>query len=303
MINLFHKFERYLLTEKMVADNTIAAYRRDLMQLIQFLQNKCKVVEFKSVKLDHLKKFLFFLKKDLKVGARTASRKLSALKSFARYLERYHDIPNFTEGTVFPKVPKRLPSYLSEEDIKKLFAVAGLDKTLNGHRNKMMLCLLYVCGFRVSELTNLKISNIDFQEKILHITGKGGKTRVIPLQTSIIDSLRYYLQHVHNLLIANAREQATDILFPVVHKKSVQPISRQAFWTILKKLSKATGIQMVISPHTLRHSLATHLLKEGANLRLLQMLLGHEQLDTVQIYTHVEISQLRKLYDMYHARA
>ena len=225
------------------------------------------------------------------------------MKSFARYLETYHDIPNFTEGTVFPKVPKRLPSYLSEEDIKKLFAVSQQDQTLNGHRNKMMLCLLYVCGFRVSELTNLKISNIDFQERILHITGKGGKNRVIPLQAKIIDSLRYYLQHVHNLLVANAREQSTDILFPIVHKRSVQPISRQAFWTILKKLAKVTGIETSISPHTLRHSLATHLLKEGANLRLLQMLLGHEQLDTVQIYTHVEISQLRKLYDMYHSRA
>lgn len=303
MIALFYKFERYLLTEKMVADNTVAAYRRDIMQLINFLESECKITEFSEIKLDHLKKFLAFIRKDLEVGARTASRKLSAFKSFANYLENYHDIPNFTEGTVFPKIPKRLPAYLSEKDIKNLFSVAKLDQTLNGQRNKMMLCLLYVCGFRVSELTNLKISNIDFEERILHITGKGGKNRVIPLQASIVDSLRYYLQHTHSALIESARETTTDILFPVVFKKSVQPVSRHAFWLLLKKLGNAAGIQTSISPHTLRHSLATHLLKEGANLRLLQMLLGHEQLDTVQIYTHVEISELREMYDQYHARS
>lgn len=303
MNDLFHKFERYLLTEKMVADNTVAAYRRDLKQLIDFLQNKCKLAKFQEVKLDHMKKFLSFLKNDLEVGPRSASRKLSAFKSFARYLETYHDIPNFTEGTVFPKIPKRLPTYLSEEDIKKLFSAAAKNSSLIGQRNKMMLCLLYVCGFRVSELVNLKVSNIDFQERILHITGKGGKNRVIPLQASILDLLTHYLQHVHQELIVSARETSTDILFPIVYQKSVRPVSRQVFWVLLKKLASEAGIQASISPHTLRHSLATHLLKEGANLRLLQMLLGHEQLETVQIYTHVEISQLRELYDQFHPRA
>jgi len=303
MKDLFHKFERYLLTEKMVADNTVAAYRRDLKQLIDFLQNKCKLTEFQQVKLDHMKKFLGYLKNDLEIGPRSASRKLSAFKSFAKYLETYHDIPNFTEGTVFPKIPKRLPTYLSEEDIKKLFAAAAKDISLIGQRNKMMLCLLYVCGFRVSELVNLRVSNIDFQERILHITGKGGKNRVIPLQASILDLLTHYLQHVHQELIASAREKSTDILFPIVYQKSVRPVSRQVFWVLLKKLAREANIQASISPHTLRHSLATHLLKEGANLRLLQMLLGHEQLETVQIYTHVEISQLRELYDQFHPRA
>ena len=300
---LFHKFERYLLTEKMVADNTVAAYRRDIMQLINFLQSECKLSSFEEVKLDHLKSFLAFLRKNLEVGARSASRKLSAFKSFARYLETYRDIPNFTEGIVFPKIGKKLPSYLSEEDIQKLFTVASLDQTLAGYRNKTMLCLLYVCGFRVSELTGLKISNIDFQERIIHITGKGGKSRVIPLQSSIIELLRYYLQHIHHQIVNPAREAATDILFPIVFKKSVHPVSRQAFWITLKKLARAAEIQTSISPHTLRHSLATHLLKEGANLRLLQMLLGHEQLDTVQIYTHVEMSQLRDMYEKHHSRA
>jgi integrase/recombinase XerD len=303
MIALFYKFERYLLTEKMVADNTVAAYRRDIMQLIDFLQSECKLTGFEEVQLEHLKKFLSFLRKNLAVGARSASRKLSAFKSFARYLETYRDIPNFTEGVVFPKIPRRLPSYLSEEDIQKLFTVASLDQTLAGYRNKTMLCLLYVSGFRISELTGLKISNIDFQERIIHITGKGGKNRVVPLQSSVIELLRYYLQHVHSKIVAPAREAATDILFPIVFKKSVHPVSRQAFWITLKKLATAASIQTSISPHTLRHSLATHLLKAGANLRLLQMLLGHEQLDTVQIYTHVEISQLREMYEQYHPRA
>jgi integrase/recombinase XerD len=303
VIALFYKFERYLLTEKMVADNTVSAYRRDILQLIQFLQFECKVHDFLEIKLEHLKKFLAFIRKDLEVGARTASRKLSAFKSFAHYLENYHDIPNFTEGTIFPKIPKRLPKYLSEADIQSLFSVASVDQTLAGKRNKMMLCLLYACGFRVSELTNLKISNIDFEERILHITGKGGKNRVIPLQRAIIESLRHYLQYTHVELIASARETSTDILFPIVFKRSVQPVSRNAFWLMLKKLGNMAGIQTSISPHTLRHSLATHLLKEGANLRLIQMLLGHEQLDTVQIYTHVEISQLRAMYDQFHPRA
>ena len=303
MKDQFFKFERYLLTEKMVADNTVAAYRRDLNQLIDYLEKEYKLKGFEEVKLDHLKGFLAYLKKELDVGARSVSRKLSAMKAFARYLETYHDIPNFTEGTVFPKVPKRLPVYLSEDDIKKLFAAAQRDQSLAGHRNKTMLCLLYVCGFRVSELTNLRISNIDFQERILHITGKGGKNRVIPLQNSIIELLRHYLQHVHHHLIKSARDTSSDILFPVVNRKSAQPISRQSFWKILKRLTLQARIQASISPHTLRHSLATHLLKEGANLRLLQMLLGHEQLDTVQIYTHLEISELRELYDQYHARA
>ena len=164
-----------------------------------------------------------------------------------------------------------------------------------------MLYLLYVTGLRITELVSLIISNIHFDTGILEVHGKGGKGRVIPLPTPTLDMIRAYLESVHKKFI-EAHGQ-TDYLFPTLYASAIKPITRQSFWQVLKDLCKKTTIQKAISPHTLRHSLATHLLKNGAHLRSLQMLLGHENISTVQIYTHVEVSYLRHVYDKKHPRS
>lgn len=296
------KFYHYLMSEKRVADNTLQAYRRDVKQAILFFEESYSITAIKKIDSDHIKDFLKFLRYEKKVGARTSSRKLSALKTFGIYLEEYHNIPNFTQGVSFPKLPHRLPKHLSEKHVSQMLNIAAEDISIHGRRNRVFLCLLYVCGVRVTELVTMLISNINFDEKHLHIFGKGGKERLIPLPGEMVQMLRNYLHNVHPLLTEKIAG-STDLLFPTVHAKKIISISRKFVWQTVKEFALRAGIMHSISPHTLRHSLATHLLKKGTNLRLLQMLLGHEQLDTVQIYTHLDTSHLRELYDKMHPRA
>lgn len=301
MKEMYYRFEQYLVTEKMVSSHTVAAYKKDILQCIDFLATK-KITTIEKVTPDDIKLFLRHLRVTLKISARSASRKLSSLKSFAKYLQMYHQVHDFTYNVSFPKLEKKLPQFLTEDEIMHLFSIAKADKTLTGYRNSIMLCLLYVCGVRVSELVALKASDIDFQQGLLHIDGKGGKQRMVPLPDSMVSYLKSYLEKVQPYLIESVKAES-DYLFPTVYAGKIKPISRQTFWGVLKKIVTKAGLSGDISPHVLRHSVATHLLKKGANLRLLQMLLGHEQLETVQVYTHIEVSHLRKLYDEKHPRA
>lgn len=296
--NIRH-FEVYLLTERCLAKNTVEAYCNDMMQLLLFFEkNECTL---QTVNDGMLKKFLRFLKEE-RMSARTMARKISALKSFYKWAHIRYGWNNIASDLVVPKLEKKLPQYLSEDDIEKLFQAAEKDTSEIGIRNKIMLALLYVSGMRISELTHVMLDDIHFDTGFVHIRGKGGKERRVPLPQSMRTILKEYIETVHMNFI-HKHGQKTGYLFPVLYSGALKPITRQSFWLILKKLCILSGINASISPHTLRHSLATHLLKKGAHLRSLQLLLGHENLATVEIYTHVETGYLRKIYDKKHPRA
>lgn len=298
---ILDKFTTYLLTEKRVSNNTFDAYKRDIQQFVDWLVRSKIAIE--AANLNTLKQFLQWLKKE-QLGARSMSRKISSLKAFYNYLSKYLNFDNVARELVFPKLEKRLPSYLTEEEINRLLEAAESVTTMHGFRNKIMLYLLYVSGMRISELVELKCSDLHFDTGFIAVQGKGGKGRMIPIPAHIMEMLKKYLETIHKGFVqVNAEKRKTEYVFPVCYGGKVRPITRQAFWTILKQLSKRANIDRPISPHKLRHSLATHMLKNGADLRSLQLLLGHENLSTVQIYTHLETGYLRKVYDKKHPRS
>jgi integrase/recombinase XerD len=297
---LITAFETHLLTEKRVAKNTFLAYQRDIKQLVTFLREQ-QLTLFKATKT-HLKRFLKQLKQQ-KIKARTLSRKISAIKLLYSYLNEHFNVPNKAEALIFPKIEKTLPLYLTEEEIERLFRVANRFTSARGIRNKTMLSFLYATGMRITELLQLTIPQINFETGFVHVTGKGNKERSIPIQQAVLTLLGNYLKNTYKLLLPRKTEQRSQQLFFTTYRNDIKPMSRQSFWIILKKMLRQAQITKNVSPHTLRHSLATHLLKNGANLRSLQLLLGHEQLSTVQIYTHLETSQIRKIYDEKHPRS
>lgn len=303
MKRLLDAFLLHLMTERYVSQHTVDAYRRDIEQFIDFLTKMASVQTFQSATLQHIKDYLKHLKYVVKVSSRSASRKLSALKAFSNYVHIYHAVPLFTKGAIFPKLSKHLPKHLTEEQVHEIVTAAGQDSSILGQRNKMILCLLYACGMRVSELVALNVSHINFSEKYVQVMGKGNKERIIPIPAEVMILMQRYLCNVYPQLIRSATsESKADFLFPVVLRGQVVRLQRQTIAIIIKSLAQKAGLLHKVSPHVLRHSLATHLLKRGANLRVLQMLLGHEKLTTVQVYTHMDVSHLRKLYDTYHPR-
>lgn len=296
------QFEAYLLAQKRVSKNTLLSYMTDIHQLLNFLKSN-KILELNLITIKDLKSYLHFLKKN-KSSPRSMSRKISSIKIFFKFLQQTYNIPNIAVELTFPKLENKLPNYLSEEEIEKLLNYANQDQTNLGKRNKLMLYLLYVTGMRITELCNLSISNIQFDTGFISVNGKGGKGRLVPIPQSLIKEVQDYISNIHSKLIGRkASLGCVDSLFPILYSNKIKNISRQAFWMILKKMALCAGINKSISPHQLRHSLATHLLRKGVNLRSLQLLLGHENLATVQIYTHVDTGYLRKIYDKYHPRS
>lgn len=294
------QFEAYLLTERRVSDNTFAAYSRDIRQLCHYLKGR-RVRIVKCTK-EHLRAFLKALK-ETGVTAKSLSRKISAIKLFYTFLKDRYKLPNVAAALTFPTLEKRLPNYLSEDEVQQLLIAASSDTSFRGIRNKVMLYLLYASGVRVSELVAMTIDQLHFDSGFVHIVGKGKKERVVPLPKNLLDLLRYYIDHVYVKLLPSNVTSKNNYLFFSSQKEVIKPMSRQFFWQILKKILHQAGIVRNVSPHSLRHSLATHLLKNGADIRSLQMLLGHENLATVQIYTHLSNPQLRQIYDKKHPRA
>jgi len=292
------KFEAYLLTEKRVANNTFFSYQLDLNQFVSFLEKSNIVLQ--DITSDQLKTFVHHLY-GLKLSARSIARKISTLKTFFGYMSRVFDTKNIAKELHIPKIEKRLPTYLTQEEVSIVLTHSEKDRTSLGVRNSIMLYLLYSSGMRVSELINIKISDIHFDTRFIAIEGKGGKQRMIPMPQSVLLLLHEYIQkHAHSGLPASVDPV---YLFPILYGKKIKPISRQSCWGILKKLCEQAGIKRAISPHQLRHSFATHMLEKGVDLRSLQVLLGHEEITTVEVYTHVETSQLRKIYDKKHPRS
>ncbi len=298
------KFEAYLLTERRIAINTLQAYRRDIEQLLNFLKVHHNDKALQAVTTDDLKAFLAYLHTH-GLSAKSMARKISALKTFFSYLNQQFEWKNVALELHIPKMEKKLPHYLSEKDIEKLFKIADKDTSAHALRNKVMLFIMYATGARVSELVTIKVSDIHHDTGFISIAGKGGKQRMIPITPGLSSMIKEYVDSLTPIHCDNKRKLRSNVqyLFSTQYAGKLKPMTRQSFWVILKDLWKKTGIDRSISPHQLRHSLATHMLQKGADLRSLQMILGHENLSTVQIYTHVEKSFLRNVYDKKHPRS
>ncbi len=292
------KFEAYLLTEKRVAENTFMAYKRDLNQFEQFCV--ANGVSLSSLDSRTLKEFLSYLKKR-GISARSLARKIAALKGLFTYGASRYGMTNHAQEIQVPRLKKGLPSCLSEEEMIRFFSVCERNRSTIGKRNAVMLYLMYVTGMRVTELITLRTNNISRENSTLSIEGKAGRQRMVPVPDSMMGMLIGYVDETRSEILKKG--YSSDYLFPILYGKKIKALTRQAFWGIVKQLWKRAHIERPMSPHTLRHSFATHMLQKGANLRSLQILLGHEQLTTVQVYTHMDTDYLRKIYNKKHPRS
>jgi len=296
-------FQTYLLTEKRLSRNSVSAYLTDTEQLQAYLAQKYAGTLAQATGVQ-LKAYIRSLH-NAKAQPRTIARKVSAFKVLYAFLSERFGAVNAAEVLIIPKIEKTLPTYLTHDEIQSLIRAAAGDGTLRGKRNLMMLQLLYATGLRITELVTLRIENIHFDTGFVSVVGKGGRQREIPLPMPICEALGNYVRSVlaELLIDSGVTVNGKTLIFPTVRGRKVTPITRQAFWAILKDILALSGITKNVSPHTLRHSLATHLLQAGADIRSLQLWLGHEQMSTVEIYTHLDKSMVRKAYDHKHPRA
>jgi integrase/recombinase XerD len=288
-------FQSYLKIERGLSKNTIANYTFDLERLCTFLNENNISVAPETIAEETIQQFIYAVSKE--VNARSQARIISGLKSFFSYLifEDYRaDSP--MELIEAPKIGRKLPDTLSVEDIDDLIAAVDLS-TPEGERNRAILETLYSCGLRVSELVSLKISDLFFDEGFVKITGKGNKQRFVPIAQSTQRYIESYKNHIRNHLnIAKGHE---DTLF--LNRRGKQ-LTRAMVFTIIKTLAVKINLQKNISPHTLRHSFATHLLENGADLRSIQMMLGHESITTTEVYVHLDRKHLTQIIHTFHPR-
>lgn len=279
----------YILVEKKLSINTIETYKGDLKYYLEFLGNK----NIAKVTKKDITKFIESLK-DKNLNKKTINHIIGTVKNIHNYFSLYHNIPNVTENIVRLKTKKILPKVLTIEEVDLILDIEL--KTSYDYRNKAMLELMYSSGLRVSELLDLTVNDIDFENDLVKVFGKGSKERIIPIGDYALNALSKYVGEYRNSLI----KFPTDILFLNNHGKKM---SRSGFFKIIQKLAEEKGIKKEISPHVLRHSFATHMLESGADLRSIQELLGHENMSTTSIYTHVRSDLLRKSYDEFHPRS
>ncbi|MBO5530146.1 MAG: site-specific tyrosine recombinase XerD [Bacilli bacterium] len=287
--NEIQDYMNYLSLERQLSPNTIDGYKRDLEDFYKFVNKSYRVI-FK----EDIIKYIEYLNK--KVGPKTINRHIVSIKNYFKYLERNELIKNnpMTDITGL-KTPKKMPRVLSVEEVDKLLDIELKDAY--DYRNKAMLELMYSSGLRVSELLNLTINNIDFDMNLVRIFGKGSKERIVPMSDIATKYLFEYINLYRNTLIKN---KVTDIIF--LNSRG-NKLSRQGFFKILKQIALEKGINKEISPHVLRHSFATHLLNNGADLRSIQTMLGHENIETTQIYTHVSNNYVKQNYEEAHPRS
>jgi len=290
---LVDRFLDAIWMERGLSQNTLGAYRADLMTLARGLAEAGKSIEQAS-KAD----LLGFIADRVQGGAkpRSTARQLSSFRRFYRYLVRegLRDADP-TADIEMPRIGRSLPKSLSEDEVDSLLNAPNTDEPL-GHRDRAMLELLYATGLRVSELINLRQSQVNFNQGVLRIVGKGDRERLIPLGD---ESQRWLTDFIDGPRMEILLERQTDYLFPT---RRGDRMTRQAFWHIIKRYADKAGIRKKMSPHSLRHAFATHLLNRGADLRVVQMLLGHSDLSTTQIYTHVARERLKDLHGEHHPR-
>ena len=287
------KYKRYLLLEKGLSANSIDAYMTDLQKLADFADNKNLI--FTEIKLSHLEEFLAELH-DQGLKARSMARVISGIKSFFHFLVLDGFIKdNPSRLLEAPKIGLKLPVVLSVEEIDSILGAIDVS-TAEGTRNYAIIETLYSCGLRVSELTNLRFSDLFFDEGFIRVQGKGSKQRLVPISETAIQKIKNYLQHRSQQIVKKGSE---DIVFLSSRGTA---ISRITVFHYIKQYAQTVGIEKEISPHVFRHSFATHLLERGANIRVIQEMLGHEKITTTEIYTHIDRSFLRQEIIEHHPR-
>jgi len=301
-----HYFIQYLTIERGLSENTGKSYRNDLMQFLLFLEGleepggdtaADRIRSWQDVTRYHISAFIHKIKKDGACAA-TIARKMTSLRVFFRYLSR--EKVTLTDPGIdleAPKMPFHLPKALSQEEMARL--LDSLDPPVNaaGFRDLAMMELLYAAGLRVSELLSLTLGDVDLSLGYVRCFGKGGKERIIPIGARSVETLSNYLTAARPQWVTHLRERSLFI------NQRGKPLTRQWFWQMLKKRAERAGIQAHVSPHTFRHSFATHLLVGGADLRSVQELLGHADVSTTQIYTHLTDQRLKEVYNKTHPRA
>ena len=301
MRDLVNAFLNYLAIEKGFSANTVSAYRNDLDQLTGFIEGTASAKGFKaewsSVDRNLLISYIIDLK-DRNYSSATVARKVAAVKSFFAFLVAERKVQNDpTENISSPKVNKSLPKPLSLTEIDALLAEPAKSSTPEAMRDVAMLELLYAGGMRVSELMDLNVNDINLKAGFVRCLGKGSKERIIPVHDRAVRSVKEYISESRPHLLKGKEEQALFL------NRRGDRLTRQGFWLILKGHAKSAGIKKVVTPHTLRHSFATHILNGGADLRAVQELLGHANISSTQIYTHLTSEHVRHAYDKAHPRA
>jgi integrase/recombinase XerD len=288
-------YKNYLRIERSLSDNTIDNYARDLKKLTRYLEQLDKPIDPLQITREDLQEFVYTIAKE--VQARSQARVISGLKGFFNYLvfEDYRT-DNPIELIESPKIGRKLPDTLSEEEIDALIDAIDLGKP-QGERNRAMLETLYSCGLRVTELISLKLSDLYFEEGFINVVGKGDKQRFVPISEHTQKYINIYRNELRNHI--DVKPEHVDVLF--LNRRGRQ-LTRAMIFTIIKDLAVKAGIKKNISPHTFRHSFATHLLQNGADLRSIQQMLGHESITTTEIYMHVDRNDLAREMAKFHPR-
>ncbi len=291
--DIVSRYRRYLKLEKGYSANTLDAYMRDVDKLLRYLA--VEQVNVLDVKLEDLEHFAAFIS-DLGIGPRSLARILSGVRQFYRFLviDGYLEVDP-TELLESPKQPDHLPEVLSTAEVDLLEQAIDLSKW-EGHRNRAIIEVLFSCGLRVSELTNLKLSNLYIEEQYIRVMGKGSKERLVPISPRALDELNYWFSDRNVMKIKPGEE---DYVF--LNRRG-HHLTRTMILIMIKRYAVEAGIKKTISPHTLRHSFATSLLEGGADLRAIQAMLGHESIGTTEIYTHIDTSTLRQEILEHHPR-
>ncbi len=289
-------YKTYLLLERGLSENSVINYSLDIQKLINYLEQNSIAISPLKISAEILQQFIYEVAKTL--NSRSQSRLISGLKSFFNYLifEEYREY-NPMEIIESPKIGRKLPDVLSLAEIDKMIFQIDLTSE-QGERNRAIIETLYGCGLRVSELLDLKLSDLFFKEGFIKVTGKGDKQRFVPV-SGITE--KYISEYLRNSRIQGIiQPKSSDIIF--LNRRG-NSLTRAMIFTIVRTLAKQAGIQKKISPHTFRHSFATHLLENGADLRAIQLMLGHESITTTEIYVHVDKSQLKKVINSFHPRS
>jgi len=288
-------FFDYLKIERGLSKNTIQSYEDDLQAYSSFLA-AAGIQNILSANSEVLSKFMFY-EKDRKLSAATIARRISCIKTLYKFFTREGFIKeNVTELIQSPKLWKRIPDVLNEEEVKRIIECPDLHKK-QGIRDRAILETMYAAGLRVSETANLLVNNLNLEVGFIRVKGKGSKERIVPVGNKAIHFLQRYLQEVRCLLL---KKKESPFVFL---NKSGARLSRQSIWKMITATVRQAGIRKQVTPHTLRHSFATHLLEGGADLRSVQEMLGHADISTTQIYTHVNKKKLVEVYQRYHPRA
>lgn len=289
---LLDDFSSYIGSEKGLSSNTLEAYQRDISSFFHFLEKKKNLASIEEVKEAHLVDFMDSLKSS-DYASSSIARNLIAIKVLCRFLKREGALhTNFALYLATPKIWQLIPEVLSYEEIERLLAAPEI-ATLQGSRDKAILEVIYACGLRVSEVCSLKIYAVD--DEFVRVMGKGSKERLVPIGAKAIEAVDHYLHHYRSQYDSEKVQE----LFVSSRGK---PMNRIAVWKMIKEYAKKAGITKNISPHTLRHSFATHLLDNGADLRVIQEMLGHASISSTDRYTHISKSHLQNSFDAFHPR-